>query len=303
MKKYRLALNSCLIQGLLAISAVLQTNAQGIDSLPEQMVKIGHHSLRAGIHKQTGATFTIVFISGGGGGLKDWTKVVQQFPAVVSMVAYDRAGSGKSEMGVLPETMTQEVLELHTVLQQAGFKKKILLVGQSIGGLVARLYTEKYDNEVAGLVLVDPTHESAMLGSMKYGGWVRLREKASGKPIPAPQLEKDISAGYDSTADYFAEELQQIYLSRLTNPGALANRPLIIIGAGAGKQPPGTPDDLWNAISTEKQEQKRGLTGLSTNAKFILDPTSGHNIQNDNPAIVVQAIEEVMKAVEMGKKL
>ena len=40
-----------------------------------------------------------------------------------------------------------------------------------------RLYAEQYGSNVVGVVLVDPTHESSMLGSIRYGGWVRLAKR------------------------------------------------------------------------------------------------------------------------------
>jgi hypothetical protein len=140
------------------------------------------------------------------------------------------------------------------------------------------LYTEKYSGEVAGLVLVDPTHESSMLGSMRYGGWVRLREKAKGEPIPEPYVGTDTTKRYNAHTDYIAEEFQQIYLSAAHNPVPLGDRPLIILVAGKRSAPPGTPDALWKELRHENDSLKRGLTDLSRNSKVILDPLSGHAI-------------------------
>ena len=120
--------------------------------------------------------------------------------------------------------MAQNVFELHGLLNAVGVKGPIILVGQSIGGLIVRMYTEQYPKEVAGLVLVDPTHPSSVLGSMKYGGWVRLREKATGKTIPKPQVKDSISPGYDSTADYMAEERKILAKKSLVTTLATANR-------------------------------------------------------------------------------
>jgi pimeloyl-ACP methyl ester carboxylesterase len=218
-------------------------------------------------------------------------------------MAYDQAGLGKSEAGPLPRTMAQEVFELYHLLESAQIKGPIILVGQSIGGLLVRLYTEQYGKNVVGLVLVDPTHESSMLGSMRYGGWVRLREKAEGKPIPEPQLTNKISPAYDSTADYMAEEFQKIYLSSIKKGQSLANRPLVVIGAGKRKQPPGTPDEQWMVIRAERDKQIQNLISLSTNSKFILDTNSGHLIHYDNPNSVAEAIEMVIKSIETKTKL
>jgi hypothetical protein len=150
---------------------------------------------------------------------------------------------------------------------------------------------------------VDPAHESSFLGSMKYGGWVRLREKAVGKTIPKPQIKDSISLGYDSTADYMAEEFQNMYLSSLKNPQQLGSRRLIILGAGIRQQPPGTPDEQWKKLRIERDEQVQGLTILSNNSRFILDPKSGHSIQKDNPEIVAKSIQMVINSITFKTKL
>lgn len=153
------------------------------DASAVRLVEIGNHKLFISVKANQDAKFTVVFESGAGGRSQDWTKVISMLPPQIRTVAYDRAGIGNSEKGPLPQTMAQNVFELHELLKTAKIKGPIILVGQSLGGLIVRLYTEQYGKDVAGLVLVDPTHESSVLGSMKYGGWVRLREKGVGKTI------------------------------------------------------------------------------------------------------------------------
>jgi pimeloyl-ACP methyl ester carboxylesterase len=294
-----------LLAGFVAIFSI-QVNAQ-VGSVPdtagERMIDIGFHKLFISEKGNRDAPFTIVFESGAGGGARDWTKVIATLPPDYHTLAYDRAGTGKSEPGPLPRTMEQEVFELHKLLEKAKIKGPVILVGQSIGGLLVRMYTERYGKNIKGLVLVDPTHESSMLGSIRYGGWTRLREKATGKPIPKPQLENKVSNQYDSTADYMAEEFQQMYAASLKNKQQLKNRPTIIIGAGIRKQPPGTPDDQWKQLRAERDTQIEELTSLSGNSKFILDPKSGHYVQNDNPEIVAQSIQQVVNAISTKSRL
>jgi len=280
-----------------------QNETHTSDSSAEQLIKIGNHKLFISIKGSQDAKFNVVFESGAGGSSLEWTKVLPMLPPGVRTVAYARAGIGKSEKGPLPQTMTQNVFELHELLKAAKIKGSIILVGQSIGGLIVRLYTEQYGKDVVGLVLVDPTHESSVLGSMKYGGWVRLREKAVGKPIPKPQVKDAISLGYDSTSDYMAEEFQNMYLSSLKNPQQLGSRPLIILGAGIRQQPPGTPDEQWKELRNERDKQIQDLTILSNNSKFILDPKSSHSIQNDNPEIVAKSIQMVINSITAKTKL
>jgi pimeloyl-ACP methyl ester carboxylesterase len=303
-----LQLYGLLLGHLLLLSDALEVYAQNENkfsdtSFNSRLVDIGNHKLFISEKGNQNTKFTVVFESGAGGSSRDWEKVVSLLPSQIRTVTYDRAGIGKSEAGPLPQTMAQNVFELHELLDAANIKGPIILVGQSIGGLMVRLYTERYGKNVAGLVLVDPTHESSVLGSMKYGGWVRLREKAEGKPIPKPQVKDMISAGYDSATDYMSEEFQNMYLAAIRNPQQLDSRPLIIIGAGIRKQPPGTSDEQWKELRNERDKQIQGLTVLSSNSKFILDPESSHSIQNDNPQIVAKSIQTVINSIITRTKL
>jgi len=280
-----------------------QTETEFSDTLSERLVDIGYHKLFIREKGAQNAKFTVVFESGAGGSSQDWIKVISLLPSNIRTVVYDRAGTGKSETGPLPQTMAQNVFELHELLNAVKINGSIILVGQSMGGLLVQLYTEKYGKNVVGLVLVDPMHENSMFGSVRYGGWVRLREKATGKPIPKPQVKDSISTGYDSTADYMAEELQNVYISDITNPQRLSNRPLIILGAGIREKPPGTSDEQWTKLRAEREKQVQGLTILSSNSKFILDPKSSHQIQNENPEIVAKAVKMIINSIVTKTKL
>ena len=271
---------------------------------PGVLVPIGGHKLHIHCIGPTNAALTLVFESGGGGSSKDWSRVRDLLPSNVRICAYDRAGSGWSEAGPAPRTMRQEVFELHSLLEAAKVPGPFVLVGQSIGGLLVRLYTEQYGSNVVGMVLVDPTHESGVLGSVRYGGWVRLREKAVvGRVAPEPRREGKASSEYKPEDDYMAEEFQQMYLSRKANPEPLGNRPLIVLGAGKRPKPPGTSDEKWKELRQEKDEQVQDLAHLSRNSKFILAPTSGHAIHNDDPELVARSIKEVLQAASEGAPL
>jgi len=271
---------------------------------PGVLVDIGGHKLHIHCVGLTNASLTVVFESGGGGSSKDWSRVRDLLPAQVRTCAYDRAGFGWSEAGPSPRTMRQEVFELHALLEAAKTPGPFVLVGQSIGGLLVRLYTEQYGSNVVGVVLVDPTHENGVLGSVRYGGWVRLREKATaGRIVPEPRREGKASSEYRPEDDYMAEEFQQIYLSRKANPEPLGNRPLIVLGAGKRPKPPGTSDEKWQELRQERDEQVQDLARLSQNSKFILASSSSHAIHNEDPELVARGITEVLEAASKGVPL
>jgi pimeloyl-ACP methyl ester carboxylesterase len=281
---------------------IAQTPASGPP--PGVLVDIGGHKLHIHCGGPTNASLTVVFESGAGGYSKDWSRVRDLLPSQVRTCAYDRAGSGWSEAGPTPRTMRQEVFELHALLEAAKVPGPFVLVGQSIGGLLVRLYTEQYGSNVVGVVLVDPTHESSVLGSVRYGGWVRLREKAAaGRVVPEARREGKASSEYRPEDDYMAEEFQQIYLSRKANSEPLGNRPLIVLGAGKRPKPPGTSEEKWQELRQQRDEQVLDLARLSRNSKFILAPSSSHAIHIDDPELVARAITEVLEAASKSVPL
>jgi pimeloyl-ACP methyl ester carboxylesterase len=270
---------------------------------PGQLIDVGGHKMHIRCVGPASGSPTVLLEAGGGGFSSDWSRVQSILPPDVLVCAYDRAGLGWSEPGPAPRTMKQEVFELHLLLDAARVHSPYVLVGQSIGGLLVRLYTAQYAGEVVGVVLVDPTHESDMLGSLRYGGWVRLREKALARVVPEPRREGKAATQYKPDDDYSAEEFQQLYLARKSNPVPFGDRPLIVLAAGKRPAPPGTSDELWAQMRIEKDGQRIDLSRLSNNSKFVLDPLSTHAIHLDNPQLVARSIREVLTAVSTRARL
>ncbi|MES2606784.1 MAG: alpha/beta fold hydrolase, partial [Pseudomonadota bacterium] len=109
-------------------------------------------------------------------------------------IAYDRAGTGGSSDGALPRDGRQAALELHAALQNSGVPPPYVLVGHSLGGLYVRIYAAMYPQEVAALVLVDPSlHDDVevdpgILARSTYpemNGMVAAMQQASAAPVPA----------------------------------------------------------------------------------------------------------------------
>jgi pimeloyl-ACP methyl ester carboxylesterase len=280
----------------LLVAGLTAASAQGERAISEKQVQVGDHKLFVRTTTVSASSPMVVFEAGGGGSSREWEAVQKLLSEKISTLAYDRAGLGKSEPGPEPRTMRQEAFELHKVLEKEGIATRPqILVGQSIGGLLARIYSDGYGSNVVGMVLVDPTHESAVLGSLRYGGWTRIREKAKGAEIPEPRLSSEGASKADAEVDYFAEELNRLHEGRKDEAARLKDIPIIVLGAGVRKAPPGTGEEQWKTLSTEREAQIRDLTNLSQNAQLILAPTNTHHIHTENPTLVAEAVERVMK--------
>src|SRR6266850_1778083 len=129
----------------------------------------------------------VVLEAGAGAFSFDWGLVQPQVAKMTRVCSYDRAGSAWSELGPNPRTLKQRVYELHELLGNAKVPPPYVLVGHSAGGTIARLFYEKYPDEVAGIVMVECGHEDSL--SFINGKLVRQRELSKGRPVPEARSE------------------------------------------------------------------------------------------------------------------
>jgi len=106
----------------------------------------------------SGESVIAVFQSGLGDEKSVWSDVARQLPATQSYFMYDRYGYGDSNRTMGTRDACTIAREQHELLAKLGIPPPYLLVGHSIGGLYEYVYALMYPQEVAGLVLLDPTH-------------------------------------------------------------------------------------------------------------------------------------------------
>jgi pimeloyl-ACP methyl ester carboxylesterase len=216
---------------------------------------------------------TIVFDSGYGITLENWDPIREGVSKLSKMFLYDRAGIGKSEMNERPRHSQQSVENLRILLQKAGVKPPYILVGHSFGGLNIRLFASTYPKEVAGVILLDASHEN------------------QNKILPA-LFSKEVQEAYysqftlEGSLDEVEESLEQVRVSK-----PLGNIPLIVVTGGY--QPFHTTESMaaWMKFQGE-------LANLSTRTKHIVVKDAGHAIHIDKPQVIVDVIRDMLDMVE-----
>ena len=153
----RLLLGAWLICG--AAGAV----AQGI--APQKHVEVAPGRTLALTCVGTGK-HTILFDAGGSDWSAIWTTFLPRLAASARACAYDRAGLGASDPAAGARTPAAIVEDMHSLIEAARLKGSLVLVGHSLGGFNVKLYAALYPEDVAGVVLVDPSEER---------GWERTR--------------------------------------------------------------------------------------------------------------------------------
>lgn len=125
---------------------------------PGMLYDIGGYRLH--IQSRGSGSPAAVMDSGLGGNSILWTNALLAVAEYTRACAFDRAGYAWSQPAPpeVSRTSRQIVAELRTLLEQAGLQPPFILVGHSFGAINMLVYAYQYPQEVAGLVLVDPSH-------------------------------------------------------------------------------------------------------------------------------------------------
>ena len=287
---------------------------------PGKLVDVGGYRLHLRSAGNGGPT--VVMDAGLGGASISWSLVQPEIAKFTTVCTYDRAGMGWSDVGPRPRTSQQIVKELHTLLRNGGIKKPYVLVGHSSGGFNMLLYARQYPDEVAGLVLVDASHERQLerfpnpplpdrilKKMMPYlykilpplgVGHLVMREKPDPRLPPAVREMNEAVRLRSQTANTAADELlslEESFAQFSSVPEMLGDMPLIVLSRGKKWLTPGMSaelnkqyDQVWNELQADHAARSR-------NGIRIIAEKSGHFIQKDQPELVIDAVRRVVEAV------
>jgi pimeloyl-ACP methyl ester carboxylesterase len=226
----------------------------------------------------------VVFEAGLGGIKKDWQKVQSEVSKFTRTVAYDRAGLDESEDFTSPRTARDRAIDLHTALQNAKLPPPYILVGQSAGGPYIRVFAHLFPEEVAGMVFVDASHED-FFDYLKAN--LPIDWKKYQAVIIRGLLDQELLPAIRDEIQSFEGDL---LLAREAWP--LPNVPVISITAMHHPEVSKEALQIW--LFTQQAWAARFPQG-----KHIQADNSGHDIQNEDPDLVIDAIRKV---VEIARK-
>lgn len=270
------------------------------DSVQTRIIEVDGHAVHVYTsgweHLERGQP-VVVFEAGGFSTLDAWGDLPARLARETAVVAYDRAGKGRSEWDGQRPTLEHLTSRLHSILEVLDAPPPYIHVGHSKGGPLGLTFARQYPDEVAGLVLVDPMPPSADwlgafddigIGRAGHDEFVELFSKAFEGAAEPMQIELDVAIGY------------------LSDPEALPwsppdlSVPVAVLLAGVGYE---VPSDLPSTWDLDQQHQALLLRQVANYAEWtrtvpdatmIVANNSRHCIHCWDPELVVGAIRRVL---------
>jgi pimeloyl-ACP methyl ester carboxylesterase len=299
---------------------------------PGQLVDIGGR--RINLHCAGSGAPTVVLMAGISSWSPVWYKTQPAIAQKTRVCAFDRAGYGFSDPAPRPQILSDTVNDLHAVLKAA--PGPYVLVGHSLGGVEARLYAQRWPQDVAGMILVDTSPAGELLIEANQPGladdeeideWVSEELHcallaAHGPLEPSSPEYKDCSKALPSdtpaafrkawpqffTAAYAAAKvslISSLYTHRYDSVDhrPLGAMPLVVLSAEYSFSID-TPAGMrfWQAYKKAWYARHEALAHLSSRGVYRLIEGSGHAIQLDEPQAVIDAVDEVLRQLQAETK-
>jgi pimeloyl-ACP methyl ester carboxylesterase len=268
----------------------------------DERISVGTHRLHI---RCTGEGSPAVVIDTGAGDTSArWASIQAELSQVTRTCTYDRAGYGASEPGPLPRHSERAAGELKQLLENASVKGPYLLVGHSLGGLNAQVFADRYPEQIAGLILLDPSPLDFIAGQAYPGLYHMLEQQAAELEQAAEAAHQAMDAEAQAKASYLeavASEHAELISESAAQVAAIASfgdLPLVVIGSGV-------PNPAFGEQAAAFQEfwieQNRALATKSTNGTFVLAAASSHYLHEDAPERVMDAICQMVEDARAGQ--
>jgi len=255
---------------------------------------------------------TVVLVSGYHDSSDPWTQadVLSLLPGAVGppvlpglarsqrVCAYDRPGTlryidglpltSRSTAVSQPRTVKDLTVELHALLSKARVPPPYVLVGHSLGGLIALLYARTYPHEIGGIVFVDsfsPTIPNR-LGVL----WPLYRAVINPPSTAQPLTSLKLAASETVLLDESIKQVEQA--------PPLATMPLVVLTKTepfripAGALPPGI---TLPQIDVGYNGAESYFVALMPSTPQIFATGSEHYIQLSQPDLVISATELIVR--------
>jgi pimeloyl-ACP methyl ester carboxylesterase len=260
------------------------------------MVEVGRHRLEAIVYG-TGSPAVVIEPSFGGAA-GEWQAIAERIAGETTVITYNRAPYGASSRARDRRSAGEVAADLDGLLSGLGITGPLILIGHSMGGVYLRAFAARHLDRVAGMVLVDSSHE---------GQWAvlpahySLRNRLLGSLL-VPQIFFFSRKKWRGGADRWSMVREYLTFKRLTAadaplaPGGLGERPLAVLTRG--REAPADSDGLWEAWHGLQRE----LAGLSRNSRHVVSDSPQHYLNEGDPDLIVATVLDIIRSTRDGAR-
>lgn len=267
----------------------------------------------------------VVVLDGGlGATTYSWGDVQEPLADKFRVCSYDRAGMGFSDPGPMPRDARHRADDLRALLKAASLPGPYILVGHSMGGITVQLYALLWPQEVAGLVMVDPStaHQAQRLNDSvgvtpasdgNGGRRACLAAAEAGLKRGTPEWQACVGKEKDNWSPDFHDAMVRMrtspdfYRAEVSEFDSLAGAdsdqldaahrklgdlPLVVLTA-ENTYRDGVAPGYATVLSAQWMAMHDEIARLSSRGVNRLVVGSGHLIPSDKPQAVIDAVKEV----------
>jgi pimeloyl-ACP methyl ester carboxylesterase len=249
----------------------------------ETLVQVGKYRLNFQVIE--GGNLTILLEAGGGMDSREWNNIASQLAPITgaTIVSYDRAGFGKSDLPETPGDMREEVDWLWQGLQKLNLDKNLILVGHSFGGWMIRLFASEHPDVVRGMVFVDPfTNEFVDMLGVEYLDNHPMAGKIPFDTSQPEKLTKIQRALVRMVGDGLGPKME--IMRKTSIPSGI---PVVVITSGKPFLPKTEEQDAWRRAHEQ-------LAASIKDATLVVAEKSGHMVPASQPDLIIEAVMKVI---------
>ncbi|MFI0453728.1 alpha/beta fold hydrolase [Actinomadura sp. 6N118] len=321
------------VAGAAALSASYQALGERADRrrfpAPGRLVNVGGHRLHLWAEGEGGPTVVCIPALGTSG--LEWVAIQRALSPHVRACVYDRGGLGWSDLPRGPRSVCRLADELAELLAAADLPGPFVLVGHSVGGIIARDMVTRYRDRVCGLVLVDSSHEQmwdrlpgyqdrwqfARRAARRRLEWLGARRALANlglRPKPRPDRGypaelADAGLAMDRTSRQRRARIREMlalhrgFAEAYARRAHLGSLPMTVLTAG-----PDDPHIAANYAELKRRthgtwlELQTELAALADGSTHRVIDTSGHHIHLDSPSALVQEVLAVCERARVAHR-
>jgi pimeloyl-ACP methyl ester carboxylesterase len=251
----------------------------------DRLVAVGDSGARMHLSCSGSGARTVVILPGFGDDGESWGAVTPVVSEAARVCTYARFGLGTSDAPPATQTFATEADDLHDLLQAAGEPGPYVVVGHSFGGAEAVSFAHRFASEVTGVLLVDasPADWPTALCSVPDDGSAAA---ASWRDTCTSVTHADQNPERLDGRKAFAEVAAVRSLGDL--PVTVMTRAEVVN--------PDLPDGTEEELAAAWQRGQQHWASLSSSGRVVPVADTGHVIQVEQPAAVIENIEALVQA-------